>query len=141
MCNVEKGACRENSAGINRAVEIVGDIDTNALCALTVAHSVTAYVPITGNISDGLRVLNEMFGKLIYENLPLENAWLDHLDVLGAVRLSSFGSMKKICEYYANVLNGYVCTGIQRGSDDYKKAIEILTAVHISSGTLVDNEC
>lgn len=140
VCHVQKGACRTNRAGINRAVEIVGDIDTNALCALTVAHSVTYYAPVTGNISAGLGVLNDMFGKLMYETLPSGNGWLDHLDILGAVRLSSFGHMKKLCEYYSNELNGYVCTGIQRVSDDYKKAIDLLAEVHIGSGILVDNE-
>ena len=141
VCHVQKGACRTNRAGINKAVEIVGDIDTNALCALSVAHAVETYVPITGNISTGLRVLNEMFSKLIYEELPEGSKWLDHLDILGAVRMTSFGEMKKLCEYYADALNGYVCTGIERISDDYKQAIAILTKVHISVNILVDNEC
>lgn len=141
VCHVQKGACRTNRAGINRAVEIVGDIDTNALCALSVAHAVESYAPITGNISAGLCILNEMFSKLMYEELPKGNKWLDHLDILGAARLASFGEMKKLCEYYADTLTGYVCTGIERTSDDYKKAVDILTKVHISANIMVDNEC
>ena len=141
VCHVQKGACRTNRAGINRAVEIVGDIDTNALCALTVAHAFTGYVPVTGSISDGMRVFNDMFSKLMYEQLPSGNDWLDHLDVLGAVRLSSFGHMKKAMEFYAEELAGYICVGIQKDSEEYRKAVDILTEVHISSGLLVDNEC
>lgn len=141
VCHVQKGAFRTNRAGINKAVEIVSDIDTIALCALTVAHAVERYVPIQGNISVGLRVLNDMFSKLIYEPLPVGDSWIDHLDILGAVRLSHYGQMRKMDEYYANRLNGYVCTGIQRVSDDYKRAVEILAKVHITSNLLVDNEC
>ncbi len=141
VCHVQKGACRINRAGINRAVEIVGDIDTNALCALSVAYAVESYAPITGSISTGLHVLNEMFSKLIYEDLPEGSKWLDHLDILGAVRMASFGEMKKLCEYYADTLSGYVCTGIEKISSDYKKAVDILTKVHISANILVDNEC
>ena len=141
VAHVQKGSQRTQRAGINRAVEIVGDIDTQALCALTVAHAVSGYTPITGAISDGLQVLNDLFGKLIYDNLPDGNAWLDHLDILGAVRMSSIGNMKKFNVYYPSLLEGYSCAGINRDSDDYKKAIDTLNSVGISSNFLIDNEC
>ena len=141
VCHVQKGECRTNRAGINRAVEIVGDVDTNALCALTVAHAVESFIPTTGNISEGLQVLNELLSKLMYEDLPSGNSWLDHLDLLGAVRLAAFGEMKKLCEYYSDQLSGYVCTGIERSSDVYLQAMDILTKAHINPNILVDNEC
>ena len=141
VAHVQKGAQRTQRAGINRAIEIVGDIDTQALCALTVAHAVTWYSPITGSISDGLQVLDDLFGKLIYDDLPNGNSWLDHLDILGAVRMSSIGNMKKFNDYYPSKLNGYSCAGIKRDSDDYKKAKDTLNGVGISSDFLVDNEC
>ena len=80
VCHVKKGACRINRAGINRAVEIVGDIDTTALCALTVAHAFESFFPNTGEILNGLWLLDNMFKKLMYEDLPTGNRWLDHLD-------------------------------------------------------------
>ena len=141
VCHVKKGACRTNRAGINRAVEIVGDIDTTALCALTVAHAVESFFPITGEILNGLRVLDGMFKKLMYEDLPTGDRWLDHLDTLGAVRLGSFGEMKKLCEYYAEILPGYVCIGIKKESDEYKMAIDILHKAQVNDSILVDNEC
>ena len=49
--------------------------------------------------------------------------------------------MKKISEYYPYQLEGYACAGIKADSDDYKKAVELLTEVNINSEFLVPNEC
>lgn len=141
VCHVQKGADRKNRTGINRAIEIVDQIDNDALCALTIAHSVSRYLPVAGGCLEGLRALDTLFSKLMYQALPAGTGWLDHLDILGAVRISSFETMKKISEYYPSQLEGYVCAGIKADSDDYKKAVELLTEVNINSKFLVPNEC
>ena len=141
VAHVQKGQNRTQKAGINRAVEIVSDIDSQALCALTVSHAVLAFSPVTGVTYDGLKVLDGLFNKLIYDELPSGKSWLDHLDVLGAIRWSTIGNMKKFREYYTSRLDGYSCAGIKRSSDDYQKAVDILAKANISSKLLVDNEC
>lgn len=141
ICHVQKGSDRKNRAGINRAVEIVEQIDNDALCALTVAHAVTGYLPVSGDCKEGLQVLNSLFYQLLYQELPSGNAWLDHLDVLGAVRISILGKMKTVSEYYTTQLSGYACVGIKADSDDYKKAVEMLENVQISKNFLVTNDC
>lgn len=141
VCHVQKGSDRKNRAGINQAIEIVDQIDNDALCALTVAHAVTNFLPVSGDCMEGLQVLDSLFYQLIYQELPVGTAWLDHLDVLGAMRVSMLGSMKSFSEYYAPKLNGYVCAGIKAGSDEYKEAVEILGNVQINSDFLVPNEC
>ncbi|MBR5471589.1 MAG: hypothetical protein IKU81_05705 [Oscillibacter sp.] len=141
VCHVQKGSDRKNRAGINQAIEIVDQIDNDALCALTVAHAVTNFLPISGDCMEGLQVLDSLFSQLMYQELPVGTAWLDHLDVLGAMRVSMLGSMKSFSEYYAPQLNGYACVGIKMGSDDYTKAVEILGNVQINGNFLVPNEC
>lgn len=141
VCHVEKGSDRKNRTGINQAIEIVDQIDNDALCALTVAHAVTNYVPTSGSCREGLRVLNSLFSRLMYQELPTGMDWLDHLDILGTVRISMLGGMKKFSEYYAKSLNGYVCVGIREFSDDYKKAVEIMKSAQIATNFLVPNEC
>ena len=89
VAHIEKGYDRKNRVGIQKAVEIVGTIDTDALCALTVSHIINSYLPAQDNIKDGLEAFNELFSKVICEKLPNGIEWLDHLDVLGAVRISS----------------------------------------------------
>ena len=65
----KKGANRFTRAGISRAVEIVDEIDDDALLGLTVLHAVSNFMPVSGDIHNGLNVLNNLFGKLFYGNL------------------------------------------------------------------------
>lgn len=140
VCHVQKGENRKNRAGINRAVEIVGEIDNDALCALTVAHAFSFFVPVSGNCEDGLRVLNSLFGEIMYQDLPQGDDWLDHLDVLGTIRINTFGELWKIEEYYPMQYNGYICTGIKAESEEYHNAINLLHSVGINESLLVPNE-
>jgi len=135
----EKGENRFARAGISRAVEIVDKIDDDALLGLTVSHSVSNFLPVSGNVHQGLDVLNDLFGKIFYGKLPVGNDWLDHLDILDAARLSSFGNMKKIEQYYPEQLAGYVEGGIEKNSENYDKAIEILKSKNLPQNTLVDH--
>ena len=139
VTHIKKGDNRKNRVGIRKAIEIVGMIDTDALCALTVAHVVNSYLPMQGNVKEGLEAFNRLFSKLIYEKLPDEIEWLEHLDILGAVRLSSFGHMKKFSEYYTDELDGYACIGIEKESENYIKAIELLKSVDVNVNILMDN--
>jgi len=136
----KKGQNRSVRTGIDRAVEIVDHISDEALLGLTVIHAVTCFTPKTGCIHKGLDVLDDLFGKFLYGSLPNGNDWLDHLDVLNAVRLSSLGGLIKIQEYYPKRLEGYVDVGIEKASENYSKAIELLTNVSFSSHSLIEHE-
>ena len=135
----QKGENRFIRAGISRAVEIVDEISDESLLGLTVFHSVSYFFPASGDIHQGLNVLNDLFGKLIYNKLPTGTEWLDHLDILDAVRISSFGGLKKIEQYYPGMLNGYIDVGIEKESENYKKANEILTGARLPLSIMVDH--
>lgn len=135
----QKGDNRIARAGISLAVDIVDKISDEALLGLTVAHAVNTFTPVTGDIGQGLDVLNELFGKIFYGELPLGHEWLDHLDILNAVRLNSFGSLKKAQQYYPERLHGYVDVGIEKDSESHTKAIEILDANNLPGALLVNH--
>jgi len=135
----KKGENRIARAGISLAVGIVDKVSDDALLGLTVAHAVNSFYPITGNIYQGLDVLNELFGKVLYGKLPMGQEWLDHLDILNAVRLNSFGSLKKIEQYYPEILAGYTDVGIEQGSDNHTKAVEILENNNLPRDLLIDH--
>lgn len=72
--------------------------------------------------------------------MPMGIEWLEHLDALGAIRLSSgITTLKKFSEYYPGVLTGYACVGIKKGSEEHKKAVELLSTVNIGLSGLADN--
>lgn len=135
----QRGEDRIVRAGISRAVEIVDEISDDALLGLTAFHAVNTFFPVTGDIDRGLDVLDELFGKIFYGKLPVGRDWLDHLDILDAVRLSSFGGLKKIDQYYPEQLSGYVDAGIGKNSDNLAKAMEILDANSLPRNILVQH--
>ncbi|NRS90877.1 hypothetical protein HNQ02_003824 [Flavobacterium sp. 7E] len=135
----QKGENRIIRAGINRAVEIVDDISDDALLGLTVFHSVSYFFPISGNMHQGLDVLDNLFGKLLYNKLPLGSDWLDHLDILDAVRINSFGGLKKLEQFYPERLIGYIEIGIEKDSENHNKAVEILTTNNLPQNILTEN--
>lgn len=140
VCRIAKGQARKNRAGISRAVEIINQIDDDALCALTVVHAVNKFVPVSNSCKAGMKALADLFEKLIYMELPVGADWIDHLDILDAIRIDSSSSFKKIEDYYPPRLSGYSAAGICVDSENYKQAITLLSEVGLNSAILIPNE-
>lgn len=135
----KKGENRIIRAGITRAVDIVDEISDDALLGLTVFHSVSHIFPSSGDILQGLDALNDLYGKILYSSLPTGNDWLDHLDILDAIRVSPVGNLKKIDQYYSEMLAGYIDVGIEKDSENYSLAHEILKNNRLSPDILVEH--
>jgi hypothetical protein len=137
---INKGSDRKIRAGISQAVEIVDEIADEALLALTVCHCVSRFTPVSGLIADGLSVLDSLFGKIIYSELPQGSDWIEHLDILNAVRISSFGSMKKVSQFCTDKFPGYIDVGIKCDSEAHTKAKEIIANNALPNGILIPHE-
>ena len=135
-----RGDDKKIDAGIHHAINKVDEIDSDALCALTVACAFQFYVPNKGSVMDGLKDLDNAYRKLLYLDLPEGENWLDHLDMLGALRLSSLGFVDSR-EYIISQMTGYVCVGIKIDSKELETAYSILDENHIAHSVLVENEC
>ncbi len=140
MCRITKGIARKSRAGISRAVEIIDKIDDDALCALTVVHAVNKVMPTLSSCKEGIKALADLYEKIIYMELPTGTDWIEHLDILDAVRINSVASFKKTNVYYPEQLLGYSSAGIKVDSDDYKKALDLLSGADLNSSCLVPNE-
>lgn len=136
---IKKGGNRKIRVGINEAIKIVGEIDDDALQGLTLVYSLV-FFPKMGGILEGLDILDKMFGKLMYDNLPTGTDWIEHLDLLRAVRIESASKFKKTQEIYSDKLNGYVCNGIKQDSEQYNEALRILKENKIASNILMNHE-
>lgn len=139
-CHVLKGDDKKIDAGISHAIKIVDEIDNDALCALTIVCAFQFYSPVSGIIKDGLKILNELFEKLLYLPLPKGMNWLDHLDMLGALRISSL-KLRDSKEYLCSKYDEYACTGLKKESQEYNQACTLLNDNKISQSVLVDNDC
>lgn len=126
---IKKGKNREKRTAIKKAIEIVGDISDEALMGLTLVHSVGRLNPTTGNISEGLDLLNETYGKLMCDTLPTGSNWIDHLEILDTIRINQQNKFTDITTFIGNsVLKGYTDVGIKINSDAHRQAGEILRA-------------
>lgn len=137
---VKNGFNRNTRAGINRAVKIVDEITDESLLGITVAYAVSQWIPVSGILNDGLDILNSLFGKIIYATLPRGREWLEHLDVLDAIRIDSFGSLKKIEQYYSEILSGYIDVGIDKTSENYQIAMKLAKEADLPDDILCDHE-
>ena len=139
--HIEKGNERKIDAGISRAIKIVNEIDNNALCALTLDYAISYFTPTSGYIKKGLSVLNELYGKFLYLPLPQGNDWIEHLDLLGTLRIIDFAPKRKFNEFIISRFEEYACVGIKKESQEHDLACELLSKNNISESVLVDNEC
>ena len=127
-------------SGVNHAISIIDEISDEALLGLTVIHSVSYLTPSSGFIKDGLQALNKYYSSIISGDLPKGNLWLDQLDVLNAVRIASFGSLRKLEDYYFEQLPGYLDVGIQKESAQHAKCIRLLNDAGLPSNIIVEHE-
>lgn len=113
----ERGGNRPVRAGIERAIEIIDQIDDEALRGLTVLQAILQYNPAGGDIERGLDVLERLLGQLIDGPLPAGRDWLDHLDILTAGRLNSSDKFKKFQDFWPKVtFPGYMSAGADQAA-------------------------
>ena len=139
-CRIEKATSRKNRVGIGGAVEVIYNVDDDALCALTACYFLTSFVPVASLCKDGVQVLAKTFDKLLYTELPSGDNWLDHLDILKAIRLNTFNNFKKFEDWYPNKLNGYTALGIRKDSVNYLKSLELLESINAAPSVFIPNE-
>ena len=128
------------ASSLKNATEVAIEVADESLSGLTVTFMIVKYLPNFALIRQGIEALNNMFGIIELGNLTDNKVWIEQLDVLDLVRMNSAGSMKKIIDYYSERLNGYVCVGIKKYSDNYKKAVDILSKVHLTKDVLITHE-
>ena len=126
-------------ASVSKAVEVIDKITTDALMALTIKYLIN-FFPITGNIIEGLKVLDDLYKFILEENtLPINSEWLDNAEILGVVRVNSLTTLKRFEERLSEKLEGYCLAGIQKDTQRYNEIIETLEKNNIPTGILVDH--
>jgi hypothetical protein len=132
---------RMSRTAIRGAVEIVGEVSDEALLGLTVLFYLPM-APILGleRIPIELEKWNKLLEQLFDSPLPQDIEWLEHLAVLGAVRMSRFGFFRSIKEKVCQALSGYVDVGILKGSDSHQTAISLLESEGLPLDILVEHD-
>lgn len=106
-------------ASISRAVEIVDEVDGQALDALTATYALFTWSPTAGVLAVGLRAMEDILFLFLDSVLPDGSDWLEHLEALGAVRISHFGTRRSFLDIKTTEgLLGYVARGVPQGEVD-----------------------
>ena len=130
----------KKKASIQRAIEVIDQIDDDSLVALATLHAVSSFWPLSGQISTGIQNLSALYEKIGCFRLPADNLWIDNLLVVGAINVIPFSALPKYEERFKSLLDGYVATGIKKGGDNYQKAVDVLLNCQIFTDILVDHE-
>ena len=131
---------RKVKTSIGKAVEIIDQIDDDALCGLTVIHGAMSLFPKDKKLENGLQILEGLFEKLIYDALPTGYEWVDNLEILGAIRISPVFSNTDIIPKYAKYFSVDAYTGIKKDSENYQKAMTLLSSNGLPISFLQPNE-
>lgn len=119
---IEQGEDRERRLGISKAIEIVDQISDDAICGLSTFYAVSSFCPNSDDFYEGLSVFNELYEKVIdNKKLPNGENWLEHLDLLSVIRLSTkgIGSFKKMKEFAPAIFSKHLISGIKEDSEEY----------------------
>lgn len=130
----EQNDNRERRLGISKAIEIVDQLDEKALIGLSMVFAVAKFRPIAEDLETGLKILNDFYTKIINDTeLPIGESWLEHLDLLSAIRIvpKGFSSFKKIEDFIPSQLNSFFQCGLKNDSEELKAIKEDFNRLHI----------
>lgn len=131
---------RKNSAAITKAIEIISDIDTDALAALTALHCISSLQPSYGIEHHGWLIeLNKLYQSITQTQLPLGTSWIDHLQLLGAITIPPFHNRSNFIKGIQTAAPLLFTYGLKIGSPNYEKAINLLTPLNLTNIMLVGN--
>lgn len=119
---VEQQNNKERCLGIHKAIDIVPMISDSALVGLTIFYVLLNFIPRSSDIRFGLSVLDNLYQKILEKiQLPKGSEWLEHLELLSAIRIDSSGinSLKKFDEFIPLLLSDYLISGIDKTSKEY----------------------
>lgn len=102
-------------AGVNRAIEIVDQIDEGALHSLTLYCSAFTLTSLSGDPHEGISLMNNVVKGILANGRPQSGLeWLEHLDILDAVRLARGQNFVSFDDQWTKAVPGYVSVGVNK---------------------------
>lgn len=121
---IDKSPDRRARAGINRAVEVVDQLDDEALVGLTAYYVVSSAIPGGANPLSATKNMETLFERLIGEEvLPSGAEWLDHLDILDLVRVDTVQQLRPFDDIWPQRVSFLVSPGLEEDSAEHADAL------------------
>ena len=127
-------------AATNKAIEVADKISDDALLFLTIFLCVNRFIPNSGNINQGLQLLDNLYGNILKEReIPYSQNIIDNLEIVGAIRKQEFLTYKSFDDFFPDSLDGYANAGIDTETENYQKAKELLKEIGIDEKFIFSN--
>ena len=139
---IEQAADRSRRLGIVKAIEVVDQIDEVALIGLSMVYAISKFLPTSRRLHAGLETLNCLYGKILSgKQLPEGALWMEHLDLLSAIRISEPGlhHFKKLEEYIPERFKIYLEAGIKEDSEEFNQLKNAFSRVSLSTSCFIDH--
>ncbi len=128
------------NVAISNAVEIIDKITEDALLVLTIFHAVTCFSPISGNIDEGFKILDELFEKVLRATkLPNNDEWIENLEINRIISFNTLGSTKKISDFWFEKFTSYSQIWIKKDSEEFCQLCQELKDNNIPMDIIIDN--
>lgn len=117
---VQHGEDYYRRLGINKAIEIIGQVSDDALRGLSIYYIMSHVRFNKPNLSDLLQKMESICTNLLDgEKLPTGDAWIQHFDLLSVVKSGNFGiaKMKRFDDYVKNYMNQFFVSGLPENSE------------------------
>lgn len=140
-CRMKHGKDRSIRASVERAIDIVDQISDDAIVGLNMYYIVTGMGTTYYNLSSSINLIDETYSKVMNKSLPVGNAWLEHLDILKAIRLypPMISYETKFENYIDKIFKNCFIAGIKKDSKEYNDAINICNRERLYN-IFVENE-
>lgn len=143
VTRMTKASSRNSALGIRKAVEVVHEIDAGALSRLTLFHTFDVFSPDFGwgvTVAELVKEFDELFSKILQRIEAIDYDWVEHLSMVGAVRILQLGAFTKTRDLFVRSFDGALCAGIAKGSEAFGRAQAILSEASLPMSALRDNE-
>lgn len=132
--SIEQKGDRKRELGIKKAIEVVNQVDYQALVGLSVVYGISKYVPRADSLTLGLMILNDLYGRILNSALLPDGVdWIEHLALLTAIRVEPkhLNSFKKLEKFYYQVLFPFFTIGLKNDSEELARIRQEFDRVNI----------
>lgn len=131
---------RNKRLGVSEAINIVDKVSDEALVALSIFYAISKFSPVSDDMKEGLNVINELYNAILNgKTLPSNDDWMEHLDILSAIRISphNIAYFKKLDDCIPMMLSKYLISGVLEDSDECNKIKDDFNECGISTKCLI----
>ena len=120
-------------SSLKYAIQVIPDLDSSALLSLTAYYCAYNLMAEAIRPLEVIRTLDELYKNILYDKLPEKSNWIEQLEILRCIKTQQFYMPLSYIDYFKKTYSAFFEIGIKENSDNYFKAVQILSENQIPS--------